>query len=149
MHVLIASDGSELALHAAQRGVALLGRPERITILAVISAIPITDAAGFDGVAYSPEAEKALWDAELEGAHEELSRTASAVSGGQVDKRAELGDAAPTICAIAAEVGRRRDHHRLARPQGREAADARVDQRARRAPCAVPGAGRAREGRVR
>ena len=105
MHVLIASDGSELALHAAQRGVALLGRPERITILAVISAIPITDAAGFDGVAYSPEAEKALWDAELEGAHEELSRTANAVSGGQVDKRAELGDAAPTICAIAAEVG--------------------------------------------
>jgi len=105
MHVLIASDGSELALHAAQCGVALLGRPEQVTILAVVNAIPITDAAGFDGVAYSPEAEKALWDAELEGAHTELAQTAAVVTGGEVVKRAEVGDAASTICDVAAEIG--------------------------------------------
>ena len=105
MHVLIASDGSDLSIHAAQQGMALLGKPEKITLLAVIKAIPITDAAGFEGVAYSPEAERAIWDAEMEGAHQELTETANALSGGQVDKRAEVGDAATTICNVAAEVG--------------------------------------------
>ena len=62
--------------------------------------------AGFDGVAYSPEAEKAIVGRRARRTRtKSSSRTASAVSGGQVDKRAEVGDAATTICAIAAEVG--------------------------------------------
>jgi nucleotide-binding universal stress UspA family protein len=104
MHVLIASDGSELALHAAQKGFALLGKPERVTLLSVISAIPMADAAGFDGVAYSPEAEQAMWTAELEGAHAELTHTAQALHGTAIEKRAEVGDAASTICRVAGEI---------------------------------------------
>jgi nucleotide-binding universal stress UspA family protein len=105
MHVLIASDGSELAVHAAQKGFALLGKPERVTLLSVISAIPMTDAAGFDGVAYSPEAEQAMWNAELEGAHAELTHTAEALHGTKIEKRAEVGDPASTICRVAGETG--------------------------------------------
>jgi nucleotide-binding universal stress UspA family protein len=105
MHVLIASDGSDLALHAAQRGTALLGRPERITILSVVSTIPAIETAGIDGVTYSAEAEQALWDAELQKANDEIERTAGALSGAQLDKRAEIGDAATTICAVAEELG--------------------------------------------
>jgi nucleotide-binding universal stress UspA family protein len=105
MHVLIASDGSDLSVHAAQKGFSLLGKPERVTLLSVISAIPMTDAAGFDGVAYSPEAEQALWNAELEGAHAELTHTAQALTGTTIEKRAEVGDAASTICSVAAELG--------------------------------------------
>jgi nucleotide-binding universal stress UspA family protein len=105
VHVLIASDGSDLSVHAARKGFSLLGKPERVTLLSVVSAIPMTDAAGFEGVAYSPEAEQALWNAELEGANEELARTAEALSGTTVDKRAEVGDAATTICRVAQELG--------------------------------------------
>jgi nucleotide-binding universal stress UspA family protein len=104
MHVLIASDGSELSVHAARRGLALLGRPERVTLLSVISSIPITETAGFGGVAYSPEAEQALWNAELEGVHEELNRTAETLHATTVDKRAEVGDAASTICSVAEDL---------------------------------------------
>lgn len=104
MHVLIASDGSELSVHAAQKGFSLLGKPERVTLLSVVASIPMTDAAGFEGVAYSPEAEQALWNAELETAHEELTRTAEAFQGTTVEKRAEVGDPATTICLVAAEL---------------------------------------------
>jgi universal stress protein A len=104
MHVLIASDGSELSVHAAQKGFSLLGKPERVTLLSVVASIPMTDAAGFEGVAYSPEAEQALWNAELETAHEELTRTAEAFHGTTVEKRAEVGDPATTICLVAAEL---------------------------------------------
>jgi universal stress protein A len=104
MHVLIATDGSDLSVHAARRGFALLGRPERVTLLSVVASIPMTESTGFGGVAYSPEAEQALWNAELEGVHEELTRTAEALHATAVDKRAEVGDAASTICHVAEEL---------------------------------------------
>jgi nucleotide-binding universal stress UspA family protein len=105
MHVLIASDGSELALHAARRGTTLLGQPDRVTILSVVATIPAMETAGLDGVTYSAEAEQALWDAELQKANEEIERTAAALGGAQLDKRAEVGDPATTICAVAEELG--------------------------------------------
>jgi len=60
MHLLIASDGSELAVRAAQRGLELLGRPERLTLLSVVSHMPTMDTSGVEGVMYSPETDQAL-----------------------------------------------------------------------------------------
>jgi nucleotide-binding universal stress UspA family protein len=105
MHVLIASDGSDPAIRAAQRGFTLLGKPERITLLSVVSHVPTIETAGVDGTMYSPETDQALWNAELDNANDELARTASSLHGTQIDKRVEVGDAATSICAVAEELG--------------------------------------------
>ena len=105
MHLLIASDGSELAVRAAQRGLELLGRPERLTLLSVVSHMPTMDTSGAEGVMYSPETDQALLNVELDHANEELAETARALHDIAVDKRVEIGDAATTICAIAEELG--------------------------------------------
>jgi nucleotide-binding universal stress UspA family protein len=105
MHVLIASDGSDPAIRAAQHGFTLLGKPERITLLSVVSHMPTIETAGVDGTMYSPETDQALWNAELENANDELAKTASALHGTDIEKRVEVGDAATTICAVAEELG--------------------------------------------
>ena len=74
-------------------------------MLSVVSAIPMTDTSGFDGVAYSPEADQAMWNVEIESTHAELTQTAEALHGTTVEKRAEIGDAASTICSVAGEIG--------------------------------------------
>ena len=105
MHLLIASDGSELAVRAAQRGLELLGRPERLTLLSVVSHMPTMDTSGAEGVMYSPETDQALLNVELDHANDELAQTAHALHDITVDKRVEIGDAATTICDVAAELG--------------------------------------------
>jgi nucleotide-binding universal stress UspA family protein len=104
MHVLIATDGSDLSVQAARKGFSLLGRPERVTLLSVVAHMPSVEATGMDGVVYSPETEQEIWNAELDAANEELAKTAGAVSPAQIDKRVEVGDAASTICAVAEEL---------------------------------------------
>lgn len=104
MHVLIATDGSELSIDAARRGTTLLGRPEKVTLLTVVTEIPGDDAGGFEGSVYSPDEQEALWDAEMKAAGTELTRTAEALTGGEVDRRVELGDVASTICRVAEEL---------------------------------------------
>ena len=105
MHLLIASDGSELAVRAAQRGIELLGKPERLTLLSVVSHMPMLETAGMDGAMYSPETDQALLNVELEHASDELAHTAELLRDTHVEKRVEIGDAATTICAIAEELG--------------------------------------------
>jgi nucleotide-binding universal stress UspA family protein len=104
VHVLIATDGSALSVEAARRGTTLLGRPERVTLLNVITELPGDDAGGFAGSVYSREEQEAVWDAELQGAGEELTRTAGALTGAEVTKRIEVGDVATTICRVADEL---------------------------------------------
>jgi nucleotide-binding universal stress UspA family protein len=105
MHLLIASDGSEVSIRAAQRGLELLGRPGRITLLSVVSHLPLMETAGVDGMTYSPQTDQAVWEAELERANEELTATAAALHGRPVETRVEIGDAATTICDVAGELG--------------------------------------------
>jgi nucleotide-binding universal stress UspA family protein len=105
VHVLVATDGSDLSVAAARRGCALLGRPEQVTLLSVISEMPGDDAGGFESSVYTPEEQERIWDEELREAGAELARTAAALSGGRVDKRVEVGDPAGVICTVAAELG--------------------------------------------
>jgi len=105
MHVLIATDGSSLSVDAARRGTTLLGRPEKVTLLTVVSEIPGDDAGGFEGSVYTPEEQEVEWDAEMKEAADELARTAQALTGAEVIKRVEVGDVPSTICRLAEEVG--------------------------------------------
>jgi nucleotide-binding universal stress UspA family protein len=104
MHVLIATDGSQLSIDAARRGVALLGNATAVTLLTVVSELPGDDAGGFEGSVYSPEEQERVWDAEQREAARELSATAAALTGCEVQERMEVGDVATTICHIAEEV---------------------------------------------
>ena len=101
MHVLIATDGSSVSSEAARRGTTLLGRPETITLMTVVSEIPGDDAGGFEGSVYSPEEQEVEWNAEMKEASEELARTAQALTGAEIMKRVEVGDVPSTICRIA------------------------------------------------
>jgi nucleotide-binding universal stress UspA family protein len=100
---LIATDGSELSVAAARRGCDVLGRPDHVTLLLVLTEMPGDDAGGFEGSVFSPEEQEALWRDELAEAADELDRTAAALAGAGavVDKRIEVGEVAHTICAIA------------------------------------------------
>lgn len=104
MHLLIATDGSDLSVQAARRGCALFGRPGHVTLLTVLGEVPGDDAGGFESSVYTPEEQDRLWEAELQEAGAELARTAEALGATQVDKRVELGEPASTICRVAGEL---------------------------------------------
>jgi nucleotide-binding universal stress UspA family protein len=104
VHVLIATDGSDLSVTAARRGCALLARPDRVTLVTVLTEVPGDDAGGFEGSVYTAEEQERLWDAELQDAGAELARTAAALSAGTVEKRIELGEPAAAICRVADEL---------------------------------------------
>lgn len=104
MHVLIATDGSELSIEAARQGTTLLGLPEDVTLLTVISELPGEDAGGFEGSVFSAEEQDAAWDIEMKDAGEELTRTAAELTDAKVSKRIEIGDVATTICRVAEEL---------------------------------------------
>jgi len=104
MHLLIATDGSDTSIEAARRGCALLSRPDRVTLLTVITEIPGDDAGGFESSVYTPEEQERLWHEELREAGDELARTAEALSSGNVDKRIEYGEPAATISKVAEEL---------------------------------------------
>jgi len=104
MHVLIATDGSQLSIDAARRGVALLAQATSVTLLTVLTEVPGDDAGGFEGSVYSPEEQARLWESEQKEAADELARTAAALTGCEIDRRIELGDVATTICRVAEEL---------------------------------------------
>lgn len=106
MKVLIATDGSDTAVHAARRGLELLDDPSAVTLLTVLTEIPGDDAGGFEGSVYTPEEQDRMWRAEQAEANAELDRTAAALPAGiEVERRVEVGDVAAAIVDVAAETG--------------------------------------------
>jgi nucleotide-binding universal stress UspA family protein len=107
VHVLIGTDGTALSVSAAQRGMAILGRPDRVTLLAVMSAISDIDDGGFGGSTYSPREQEELRRLEVVKAHDEVARTAAGLTDAPIDSRIESGDdgVASTICDVAGELG--------------------------------------------
>lgn len=104
MHVLIATDGSHHSVTAAHRASELLRAADHVTLLNVVTEIPGDDAGGFEGSVYTPEEQEKLWSSEMAEAGEELTRTASAITSAQIDKRIEVGDVANTVCHVAEEL---------------------------------------------
>src|SRR4051812_863276 len=105
MHVLIGTDGSPLALDAAERGAALLGNPDHVTLLTVLSGLPGDDAGGIEGPVLSADEQEEEWKAENDEARTELERTAGRLHATQIEERIEVGDVAGAICKTAADLG--------------------------------------------
>ena len=95
MHILIATDGSDVSISAAREGLALLGPVEKVTLLSVMTeGDPGDDAGGIEGPVLSAAEQQAEWDAEVAEAHRELANTAASLHNAPVDAVVEVGDAA-------------------------------------------------------
>ena len=104
MHVLIASDGSELSIDAAHRASKLLGSADTVTLLIVVHTMPTDDGVGFSGVVYAPDEQNRLWRSEFAYAGDAIARAASRLADAPVERRIEVGDPAHIICDVAREV---------------------------------------------
>jgi nucleotide-binding universal stress UspA family protein len=105
VHVLVGTDGSEFAVSVARRGVALLARPDRVTVLTVITRVPTDLADDWEDSFEWPDEQDVQWQAQIAQADAALGRTAAALPGLRVEERIEGGDVAPTICEVARELG--------------------------------------------
>jgi nucleotide-binding universal stress UspA family protein len=104
MNVLVATDGSELAIHAARRGLELLGTPTSITVLAVVTEVPGSEAGGFEGPVESPEEQQAEWNQEQADANAAIAATIDAVAHPEAGRRVEIGDPGGAICMVARDI---------------------------------------------
>lgn len=108
MHALIATDGSEVSLDAARKGVELLD-PTKVTLLTVADTQVAVDsgAGGFEGNLLSPAESEAAREAILAEGREEIGATLEVigVDPGIVDHRLVEGSAGQMITHVADEVG--------------------------------------------
>lgn len=107
--VLLTTDGSEIALHANQRAVELLGRSHAFELLSVTSppVIVATPGATIDAVTpamASPEVAVGIEEEERRDAESAVDQVAGRL-GVEVTRRVASGDAAVEICRIAGDDG--------------------------------------------
>jgi nucleotide-binding universal stress UspA family protein len=140
IHVLVATDGAELAAAMAQRGISLLSRPDQVTVLTVITKVRIVvDDDEFEEPFLPVDEQDRQWQAQIAEAKAALARTRAVLVGARVGERIEAGDAGPTICDVARELGvdaivvGSRPRHGL----GRLRASSVTEHVVRHAPCAV------------
>jgi nucleotide-binding universal stress UspA family protein len=110
VHVLVATDGSELALDAARRAIPLLNADVKISLLSVVADIPADTGGGIEGPVFTPAQEEELRQSEAAHATQSLADTERALQavlpkGATVDQRVETGDPAGAICLAARDLG--------------------------------------------
>ena len=110
MHVLVPTDGSDLALEAARRGLALLGGASKATILSVVGTLPLDTGGGIEGPIYTPEQEDEIRRSEQAQAADAIVKTKAVLQSvasppAAVDERTETGDPAGVICMVARDLG--------------------------------------------
>jgi nucleotide-binding universal stress UspA family protein len=110
LHVLVATDGSPRGAEIARRGLALLDRPGRVTLLRVLTHVPADDTVDDIDDEIGPELELTPeqlawhWSIEVGEARAELARTAELIGRSEIDERLEAGDVARTVCDVAREL---------------------------------------------
>ena len=108
MHALIATDGSDISLEAARRGLAVL-RPDHVTLLAVADTSIAEDsgAGGIEGGLLSAEESDRARNALLaEGGHElDVTALGLELPPEAVTRRLVEGPAGLMICRTATETG--------------------------------------------
>lgn len=107
--VLIGTDGSDLAVEAARRGLALLASPDEVTVaVASVADVPIAPTSGLGGPLLAPQLTEAAWERQRAEAEEAVERTVGALptTAAVVARRVEeAGDAGPILCDLAGELG--------------------------------------------
>jgi nucleotide-binding universal stress UspA family protein len=109
MHVLVATDGSDLALEAARHGLELLSNATNVTMLSVVSDLPVDTGGGIEGPIYTPEQEEELRRAAERHATQALDGTEAVLRAlptapAAIDRHIEAGDPAAVICAVAGDL---------------------------------------------
>lgn len=109
MHILVGTDGSDDAVEAARRALAVLAAADTVTLVCVAEPPPEASAgleSGFaGGVATPEELERAHAAADAE-ARAALERTAAVVPAGPaVELRVEAGDPGPVLVRLARDLG--------------------------------------------
>jgi nucleotide-binding universal stress UspA family protein len=110
MHILLPTDGSDVALDAARRGLGVLDAPTQITLLSVVGDVPFdAGAGGIEGPVYTPEQEKEIRKSEHGHAERALDAAEALVQSVRPDssihRRIEIGDPAAVICLLAGQLG--------------------------------------------
>lgn len=110
MHVLIGTDGSEDAVAAATKSMAVLAA-DSITVLAVGEPPNIATAgfeSGFAGGIASPEEVSAAWQAVDSAANSALDATIDAITRSKptvaIERRIEIGNPGQTLVNLASEL---------------------------------------------
>jgi nucleotide-binding universal stress UspA family protein len=108
VHALIATDGSQVSVDAARKGVALL-HPTKVTLLTVADTSISEDsgAGGFEGNLLSPEEAQRARDAILDEGEDELADTIQAIGldPSIVDRKLVEGASGQMIVHVAGELG--------------------------------------------
>jgi nucleotide-binding universal stress UspA family protein len=110
MHILLPTDGSDIALNAATRGLALLAAATKVTLLDVTSDLPLDTGGGIEGPILTPDQADELQKSEEQGARRSMAETEAAIKAvvpatATIDQRTEMGDPAAMICSVARELG--------------------------------------------
>lgn len=108
MRVLIGTDGSDDAIHAANHALRLLAPPEVVTV-ACVTDVPAVETAGlesgFGGGIASAEEIDAAREASAHAAAGALERTVAALeTKAPVEQRSEVGDAGSLLCVLAKDL---------------------------------------------
>ncbi|MEI7887032.1 MAG: universal stress protein [Actinomycetes bacterium] len=107
MHALITTDGSEVSLEAARKGVELLN-PTKITLLTVADTSIADDsgAGGFEGNLLSPTESLTARTAILDEGNDELSDTVTSlgIDPAIVEHKLVEGSAGIMICLVAKQI---------------------------------------------
>jgi nucleotide-binding universal stress UspA family protein len=108
MRVLIGTDGSDDAIHAATRGLAIITTPDIVTVVCVVEPPAIETAgleSGFSGGMASPAEITAVTNAANDHAQDALNRTVAALSTtATVEQRIDQGDAGQMMCFLAEDL---------------------------------------------
>ncbi len=108
MKILVATDGSDHAVQAAQRGVGVLGAADTVVLLCVVHTPAIVSSgmeSGFAGGMATPEVVDAAWVGAKEEADASIDRTIAALPDAlTIERRVETGEPGLAIVAVAEEL---------------------------------------------
>ena len=110
MHILVPTDGSDIALEATTRGLKLLADATRVTLLDVVSDLPNDTGGGIEGPILTPDQADELQKSEESNATRSMDETEAAIKavlapGVTIEQRTEMGDPAAMICSVARDLG--------------------------------------------
>jgi nucleotide-binding universal stress UspA family protein len=106
MRALIATDGSEISLHAARHAAVLLDPDIELVLLTVAARLedPMQDAGGFEGPVLDPAEARERHQESLVAAEGSLAATARAIGPRPIVRHTADGEPGPEICALADEL---------------------------------------------
>lgn len=109
--LLVATDGSDLALQATAAGISLTKQADKLVVVCVVDVVvPYEDATGHAGPTMTYEQAEAVNQEARTQSREAVDATAKVVhdlgyAPEQVETLVVEGDAGAMICRVAAEVG--------------------------------------------